>query len=246
MSNLEFWSDSSSELQGVDFFGQILRFLDNGSDLLFVAKDVAAILEYGTASDAVRILDDDEKLLRTLCVSGQNREVNLITEGGLYSLILRSKKKEAKIFKKWVTSEVLPAIRRNGQYGNHQVPQTFAQALQLAADQAVRLEMQQRQIEEMEPKAKAAEIMLMSEDTITVAEFAKSIHKGPNKFLKKLREDKILIDSGNRHNLPYQRYLDAGYFEVKEKSEVINNKVKLFHQTRVTPKGQVYLTTKYA
>lgn len=96
------------------------------------------------------------------------------------------------------------------------------------------------------PKVKAAEIMLMSDDTITIAEFAKSIKKGPNKFHKKLRDDKVLIDSGNRHNLPYQRYIDAGYFDVKETSEVINNKVKLFHQTRITPKGQIYLTTKYA
>jgi anti-repressor protein len=107
-------------------------------------------------------------------------------------------------------------------------------------------ELLQAKIDQDAPKVKAAEIMLMSDDTITVAEFAKSIKRGPNKFHRTLRDDKILIDSGNRHNLPFQRYLDAGYFEVKEKSEVINNKVKLFHQTRITTKGQIYLTNKYA
>ena len=100
-----------------------LRFQENELNIIqlneepwFIAKEVTEILEYRTASDALRILDEDEKLLRTVCVSGQNREVNLINESGLYSLILRSKKAEAKQFKKWVTSEVLPSIRKNGAY----------------------------------------------------------------------------------------------------------------------------------
>jgi prophage antirepressor-like protein len=104
---------------------KILPFSYNGSTLntvqeenepLFIAKDVTDILGYKTASDALRGLDDDEKLLRTICVSGQNREINFINESGLYSLILRSKKPEAKQFKRWVTHEVLPAIRKNGGY----------------------------------------------------------------------------------------------------------------------------------
>lgn len=128
----------------------------------------------------------------------------------------------------------------------YQLPQTFAQALQLAATQAVQIEEQQKQIEANAPKVKAAEIMLMSDDSITVPEFAKSVHRGPNKLYKAMRDDKLLIDKGNRHNLPYQQYIDAGYFKVKEKSEVINNKVKLFHQTYITPKGQIYLANKYS
>lgn len=128
----------------------------------------------------------------------------------------------------------------------HKIPQTFAQALQLAADQAQKIEEQQKKIDQDAPKVKAAEIMLMSEDGVTVAEFAKSIGKGPNKLYRAMREDKILIDAGNRHNLPYQRYIDAGYFDVREKSEVVNNKIKLYHQTMILPKGQIYLSNKYA
>lgn len=126
-----------------------------------------------------------------------------------------------------------------------EIPQTLSQALLLAATQAAQIEDQQKQIKENEPKVKAANIMLMSDDGITVAEFAKSIGRGPNRLYKLMREDKYLIPSGNRHNLPYQKYIEAGYFAVKETTQVINNKVKLFHQTLVTPKGQVYLTSKY-
>lgn len=127
----------------------------------------------------------------------------------------------------------------------HQIPRTLSQALMLAAQQAEVIEQQQKQITEDAPKVKAAEIMLMSDDGITVAEFAKSIHRGPHKLYRAMREDKLLIESGNRHNLPFQRFIEAGYFTVKEKSQVINNKVKLFHQTLITPKGQIYLANKY-
>lgn len=136
-------------------------------------------------------------------------------------------------------------VALNSQAVQHQIPQTLSQALMLAAQQAERIEAQDRIIKENEPKVKAAEIMLMSDDSITVAEFAKSIHRGPIKLYRAMREDKLLINSGNRHNLPFQRFIDAGYFTVREKSEVINNKVRLFHQTMITPKGQIYLANKY-
>lgn len=98
-------------------FGEMnLNVIQENSNPWFIAKDVSEILGYKSASDAIRGLDEDEKLLRTICVSGQNRELNLINESGLYSLILRSKKPEAKDFKRWVTHEVLPSIRKHGAY----------------------------------------------------------------------------------------------------------------------------------
>lgn len=123
----------------------------------------------------------------------------------------------------------------------HSIPQTFAQALKLAAEQAEQIEVQQRQIQEMEPKAKAAEIMLLSDDSISVADFAKSIGTGQNRLFKRLKQEGYLIE---KKNTPYQRYIDAGYFVVKEITKTADNKIKLFHQTRITPQGQVYLTSK--
>lgn len=114
------------------------------------------------------------------------------------------------------------------------------------ADQFEARQVAEAKIANDAPKVKAAEIMLMSDDGITMAEFAKSIGRGQNRLFKIMREDGYLIAAGNRHNLPYQRYIDAGYLTVKETTQVVNNKVKLFHQTLVTPKGQIYFANKYS
>src|SRR5690606_5299648 len=100
-----------------DFHSNEVRVIqDENGEPWFVAKDVTEIIGYRTAHDAVKYLDEDEKLLRYLVVAGQNREVTLINESGLYSLVLRSNKPEAKKFKKWVTKDVLPTIRKHGAY----------------------------------------------------------------------------------------------------------------------------------
>lgn len=94
----------------------------------FVAKDVCDILELGNVTKALYGLDDDEKLTLQLVRAGQNRKVNCINESGLYALILRSNKPEAKVFRKWVTSEVLPAIRKRGYYGKKAIRNSFIDA----------------------------------------------------------------------------------------------------------------------
>lgn len=96
-------------------FGK-LQSIKIDDEAWFVAIDIAKILEYRSASDMVRYLDEDEKLVRTLCVSGQGRKVNLINESGLYHAVIKSRKKEAKAFRKWVTSVVLPTIRKTGSF----------------------------------------------------------------------------------------------------------------------------------
>jgi prophage antirepressor-like protein len=96
-------------------FGE-LHSIKIGDEIWFVATDIARVLEYRSAADMVRILDDDEKLIRTVSVSGQGRKTNLINESGLYHAIIKSRKEEAKIFRKWVTATVLPAIRKTGTF----------------------------------------------------------------------------------------------------------------------------------
>lgn len=105
----------------------------------FVATDVCSVLDQPDTSKVCSRLDDDEKLLRTMCVSGQNREILLINESGLYSLILTSRKPEAKKFKKWVTNEVLPAIRKTGRYEMPNVQPAVELITQSQLDQIARL-----------------------------------------------------------------------------------------------------------
>jgi len=103
------------------------------------------------------------------------------------------------------------------------------------------VEAKERQIQELWPKAQATEELLESHDTVSIGDFAKAINYGQNRLFEELRNDKILIDSGSKHNQPYQSYIDRGYFELQELTKVIKDQRKIFFQTRVTPKGQVYL-----
>lgn len=106
----------NNQISTFNFNNNALTVLDDGTQPLFVAKEVAVILGYSAAEAMTRRLDDDEKLIRQIVVSGQNRDVLLINESGLYSSIIGSNKPEAKAFKKWITAEVLPTLRKTGQY----------------------------------------------------------------------------------------------------------------------------------
>lgn len=106
-----------NELQLFNFEGKEVKTIQLNNEIYFVGKDICDVLEHSNPSGAIGRLDDDEKLTYTMFISGQNREVLLINESGLYSLVLTSRKPEAKRFKKWITGEVLPSIRKTGGYG---------------------------------------------------------------------------------------------------------------------------------
>jgi len=105
-----------SNLQQFQFNSKDIRVIEKEGQPWFVARDVCEVLEIQNISQAVESLDEDEKLTYTMYISGQNRAVRLINESGLYSLVLTSRKPEAKTFKKWITSEVIPQIRKTGSY----------------------------------------------------------------------------------------------------------------------------------
>lgn len=127
-----------NELMSFDFGGNAVRTVTVDGDVWFVAKDVANILGYADASMMYRRLDDDEKLTRQINCTGQNRDMITINESGLYNAIIGSEKQEAKAFKKWVTSEVLPAIRKSGGYmvtiENEDPAETVKRAMQILND----------------------------------------------------------------------------------------------------------------
>ena len=199
----------------------------------FVAKDVCMILEHSDTSMAVKRLDEDEKLTQTMFVSGQNRKTWLVNEPGLYSLILTSRKPEARAFKRWVTHEVLPSIRKTGGY-QADVPRTFAEALRLAADQ-------QEEIERNRPKVEQYNRFISGENYQTLEQVGKALGVGRNKLSRFLRTIEIFTKREGSP-VPYQRFINEGYFVVKETPSPYygHNNV----QTFITAKGVSFIDRK--
>lgn len=194
-------------------------------------------------------LDDDE---RTKLDLGRQGETNFITESGLYAVILRSDKPNAKKFRKWVTSEVLPSIRKNGGYIAGQENMTddelMAKALMVAQNKIAERD---KQIERMKPKEIFADAVSASETSILVGDLAKLISQngykiGQKRLFEWLRTNNFLIKCGSSRNMPQQRFVEQGLFEVKE-SNIQNpdGSVRITRTTKVTGKGQIYFINKF-
>ncbi|SDM15466.1 phage antirepressor [Sediminibacillus halophilus] len=219
-----------NELQKVfQYDGRQVRTAVVDEVVWFVASDICDVLEIGNPSQTVKRLDEDEK--NTLILNdgiGNPRKV-VVSESGLYSMVLGSRKKEAKQFKRWVTHDVLPSIRKTGSYTSN-VPQTFSEALRLAADL-------QEEAERNRPKVEAHDRFISGENYQTMSIAAKSLGIGRNILFRKLKQKKILM----ANNTPYQAYMDRGYFVVKEKPIKMGEQVINKPQTYVTPKGVDWL-----
>lgn len=198
----------------------------------FVAKDVCEILAHSDVSMATKRLDDDEKLTQTMFVSGQNRNVTVVNESGLYSLIMTSRKPEARAFKRWVTAEVLPTIRKAGMYATDALlddPDLLLKTVtRLRDERAARLEAE-KQLAEQAPKVAAYDSLMWAEGTVSMNQAAKSLGYGRNTLMAELRERKVLT----QENVPYQRFVNRGYFTVVETTRA----GKVYAVTRVTPQG---------
>ena len=233
-------------------FGQI-RVLDQNGESLFVGKDVAEILGYKDTSDALkRHVDSEDKLTRCFTDSGQSRKMIVINESGLYSLILSSKLPNSKKFKRWVTSEVLPQIRKTGGY----IP--IEESLSDAEIMARALMVAQNTLKKKDEILKAKEIELseknkfinqiaISKNSLKVAEVAQIASKngikiGQNRLWAKLREWGLIKESSKYD--PKQRYIDCGYFEIVEGAKETYKGVFTYKTTKVTGKGQVYIIKK--
>lgn len=234
-------------------FGQIRTITDNGG-IYFVGKDVAEILGYTDTTQALRKhVDDEDKLTRQFNGSGQNRNMVTINESGLYSLVLSSKLPSAKRFKRWVTSEVLPALRRQGGYmlanANETPEQIMARALKIA-DEALRRK--DALIEEMKPKALFADAVGASDNTCLVGELAKMLRQngvdvGANRLFERLRNEGFLGKYGSNYNVPTQRSMDLGLFRIKETAiQHSDGHVTLQRTPKCTGKGQRYFIKRYA
>lgn len=214
----------------------------------FLGSEVAKMLGYSNPQKAIRDhVDEEDKLTERIVLSGQNREAVLINESGLYSLILSSKLPSAKKFKRWVTSEVLPALRKTGQYQVKPLSGQELMAKALIEAQSV-LAAKDKQIEQMKPKALFADAVTASETSILVRDFAKilkqnGVNTGEKRLYKWLRDNGFIIKNSTE---PTQRAMEMGLFERIERTIQRSNKPPVVTSTtRITGKGQVYFTEKF-
>ena len=231
-------------------FGDVRTVTING-DPWFVGKDVAAALGFTNPRDAISThVFDEDKGVESIDTLGGKQKMTVINESGLYALVFGSRLKSAQRFKHWVTSEVLPAIRRTGGY---QMPAPQGkELLALAVLEAQKtIEAQNTEIERMKPKAIFADAVSASTSSILIGDLAKLLRQngvdtGQKRLFEQLRNEGYLMKTGSSRNMPKQRYVADGLFQIKE--TVISNpdgSVRMTKTTKVTGKGQQYFLNKY-
>lgn len=241
-----------NEVQLFNFENHEVRSLLINSEPWFVGKDVASVLGYADTNKAIAMhVDNEDKLNDKTALSLGQRGGWLINESGLYSLILSSKLPSAKKFKRWVTSEVLPALRKTGQYQVKELSGSELMAKALIEAQSV-LAAKDKQIEEMKPNVVFADAVATSHTSILVGELAKilkqnGIDMGQKRLFAWLREKGYLIKrQGTDYNMPTQKAMELGLFEIKEGSYVNGSGVNITTKTpKITGKGQQYFINKF-
>nr|WP_325195610.1 phage antirepressor [uncultured Oscillibacter sp.] len=245
MSNIQIFNYNSTEI----------RTIQNDGEPWFVLKDVCQVLGMDTTQlkKVADRLEADEKGRTQITTPGGVQETWIINESGLYNVILRSDKPEAKPFRKWVTSEVLPTIRRHGMYATPDTvekmladPDTTIKLLEtIKQERAARLALE-AQAEADKPKVLFADAVSASHTSILVGDLAKLLRQngveiGQNRLFRFLRDNGYLCSHGERYNLPTQRSMDRGWFQVKETTiNQPDGSVRITRTVKVTGKGQQY------
>lgn len=230
-------------------FGELPVMVVDGIEW-FGATESAKTLGFANQRDAIKnhVDEDDVAVHDVIDRLGRKQSKKFVNESGLYSLVIGAAKQgnnpeikeNAKQFKRWVTAEVLPTIRKTGGYVANE--DMFIQTYLPFADEQTKLmfrgvletvRKQNEQIAAMKPKAEAHDRFISGENLQTVAQVAKALGTGRNRLFEFLRQKKILMSN----NTPYQQYIDRGYFEVKETPKTLGNKQINFTQTYVTAKG---------
>lgn len=220
-------------------FGK-LTVIEKDGEFFFIGNEIAELLGYSNYRKAVMVhVDEEDKLRSQIGYAGQMREVTLINESGLYSLILSSKLPQAKEFKRWVTKDVLPSIRKNGGYIRNQEnlskEEILANAVLLANNLIAEKE---KVIEDLEPKAKYFDELVNNNLLTNFRNTAKELHIPQKVFIQFLIDQNLIYRDKKSRLLPYAKN-NKGYFEVKEWCKEGSEAVGI--QTFVTPKGRHYL-----
>lgn len=251
----------NTEIQRFDFKGAALRTLtDKAVEPWFVLKDCMSILDLGNPTETVKMFDDDEFSTTEVIDSiGRRQQAYIISEPGLYRLVMRSRKPEAKEFQRWVTHEALPQIRKTGGY----IPTTdadddmtiLAKAVMIGQrtmeEQKRRIAAQESHIRELEPKARFADAVAASDGTCLIGELAKMLRQnglniGQNRLFEILRQDGYLGKTASNRNVPTQKAMDLGLFRIKETAITHSDgHVTINRTAKVTGKGQAYFINRY-
>ena len=236
-------------------FGKIRTTVIDGEPW-FIGKDVATALGYAKPENAIaNHVDEEDKTSTLIQGSGSNYKSKtiVINESGVYSLVFGSKLPTAKAFKRWVTHEVLPAIRKTGSYhasGSYMIDDPIERARAWIREQEERKQLAAANAA-MQPKALFADAVSASETSILIGGLAKLIKQngvdiGQKRLFDWLREHGFLIKNGTDKNMPTQRAMERGLFEVKEGSFVDGNGVnRITRTTKVTGKGQIYFVNRF-
>ena len=235
-------------------FGKV-RTMEINGEPYFVGKDVAEILGYSNTRDALtKHVDSEDKNTVAICDGKGNPNQTVINESGLYSLILSSKLPKAKEFKRWVTSEVLPSIRKHGAYAVDELlndPEFAIKTFTALKEERERSKRLSEQIEADKPKVIFADSVSAAKSSILIGDLAKILKQngvdiGQKRLFGWLRDNGYLIKSGSSKNMPTQKAAEMGLFEVKVST--VNNpdgSIRETKTTKVTGKGQVYFVNKF-
>ncbi|HEK9983359.1 TPA: phage antirepressor [Streptococcus equi subsp. zooepidemicus] len=240
-----------------NFKGQEVRTVTINNEPYFSNADVCKILEISNSRQALKRLNQDGVISNDIIDSlGRKQKMKFVSESNLYKLIFQSKKQEAEAFTDWVTSEVLPAIRKHGTYVTDYKavdlltnPNALGNFLQGLTEQVKRLE---TKIEKDKPKVLFANAVEASETSILIGDFAKILRQngyeiGQNRLFEWLRNNGFLIrKKGESYNMPTQRSMDMKLFEVKERThQEPNGSIRISKTTKLTGKGQQYFINKF-
>lgn len=217
-------------------FGEV-RVVGTSENPLFCLADLCRVLDIKNVSNCRSRLDTKGIFLVDTLTDGGTQQLTYVDEKNMYRVIMRSDKPNALEFQDWVYDDVLPTIRKTGQYSiMNKVPQTFAEALRLAAEQQEQIESQQKLIEEQKPKAEFYDDVVESRDAMPMDRVAKTLNMGigRNKLFGILRNEKILMPN----NTPYQKYVDSGWFRcIESKFSKPNGDICINVKTVVLQKG---------
>lgn len=240
-------------------FGAI-RTIEKDGEPWFVGKNVAAALGYKEPTKAAREkVDDDDKGVSKIDTPSGIQEMTIINESSLYSLVLSSKLPTAKKFKRWVTNEVIPSIRKHGAYMTPETlekvllsPDTLMQLAQNLKDEQEKRKELETKIEQDKPKVLFADAVATAQTSILIGELAKllkqnGVDMGQNRLFEWMRQNGYLIRrQGSDYNMPTQRSMEQGLFEIKETTVVHADGHTHINKTpKVTGKGQAYFVTLF-
>lgn len=257
-----------TDVMKFEFQSKVVRTVtDEHGEPWFIAKDVCDILEISNARDAIASLEEDEKGVALTDTLGGKQKMTTVSESGLYALIFKSRKKEAKKFRKWITSEVIPAIRKTGGYMVAKPDETpeeiMARAVLIAQDTINRLKNENDKLKQdnfnkglaiahNRPKVTFADAVSASHSSILVGDLARilkqnGVNTGQNRLFEWLRDNGWLVKKRRAdYNMPTQKSMEAGLFEIKE--NVVNNKdgsVRITRTPRVTGAGQIFFINQF-